>query len=860
VLTDTFLERLADVEDLILDGEVVAWSEKLGDYEKFGSNKTVAIAQAQEAAAGIVREKGREVGAVEGRNLMYVVFDVVYVGGRGSEEAFRRAGVRECKPWEVGKKPLEERRALLAAIVKTEKKLLEIVEHRMVSGSSSSSSSSSGSLGGGGGGSVEQRRLEALSSYFEHAVENGWEGLVIKRLDSTYMSLGGLEGEKKVSREKGGWVKMKPDYAEVTEEMDVVLLGGYYREGALWSGYPSRFLFGVRATDGRHGEAEEDENEEEGGREVMYHTFAKIANGLKTNQREELQELLKEHWMEGGQGRPHPPWVLPWTPAKEDVPPVWLDIKKAPVKVVSVKGGELVRSRFSTVGITVRFPRITRLRPDKGLDGVMTDKELKEMKERPRGLHFASQSQYAPGMEGGGGVVGREGGRKGGRKRGGMPLLTPGWAVGAGERVEVKGKVFAGLYICLYGSTFVTTFPGAKALMGGKEGGRRGRGTGEFGLQDVMRVVKEQGGEASTNLVEENKAMRQMYAEEEEEEEEQEQEPDGGQDENGGEEEEEKEDDFGEGKKIRKGASAPKNGAPKSQKSNGKGFPSSKQQHHQKQKQEPRKSYEQDCLVVPSGKPCRRTIAAKLTRGIDILSFEWLLECLQAGRRVAPRFEHYIGMTRETEQRMGEIADVYGDPWTEPNGTVEELQRVLKRMPALPPSLPSSASSSSFSAWQRLVVQGRWRAEEEDEVLTELNLFWGRKKVFYLDRYADCGSLEGEGGREEGPEGRKPLPFTTLDAAALLLRLHGAVVSPTLHAEVSHVIVDQRERARFPLLLARKRELRQHPWNACEKRVVDMAWVEERVAVGRLLGFEEEGEYEGGGEGEGRRVPGSERG
>ncbi len=200
------------------------------------------------------------------------------------------------------------------------------------------------------------------------------------------------------------------------------------------------------------------------------------------------------------------------------------------------------------------------------------------------------------------------------------------------------------------------------------------------------------------------------------------------------------------------------------------------------------------------------------------------------------------------------VVDMYGDPWTETNGTVEELRKVLQRVPALPPTLSASCSASCgispFLAWQRLVVDGGWRAKEERMVLTAVNLFWGRKKVFYLDRYPDCGPLEGEGG---GEEGRKPLPFTTLDAAMLLFRLHGAVVSSTFHAGVSHVVVDQRDRSRFPLLLARKRELRRHPWNAFEKRVVGLGWVEGSVAAGRLLGFEEEGEYGGEGVGEGRR-------
>lgn len=212
-------------------------------------------------------------------------------------------------------------------------------------------------------------------------------------------------------------------------------------------------------------------------------------------------------------------------------------------------------------------------------------------------------------------------------------------------------------------------------------------------------------------------------------------------------------------------------------------------------------------------------------------------------------------MTPETEGRMRELSDEYGDPWVDSNGTLEELRKVFDRMPSLPSSSSSSSSvtTSPFSAWQRVVGEGGWTEQEEEEILTGLNLFWGKKMVFYLDRYADCGSLEGEDGREEGRL-RKALPFTTLDTAVFLLQLHGGVIASVLHPGVSHIVVDRRERSRFPLLLARKRELRRHPWNACEKRVVALEWVEESVAAGRMLGFEGEGGwYSGEAEGGGRR-------
>ena len=44
---------------------------------------------------------------------------------------------------------------------------------------------------------------------------------------------------------KQGWVKIKPEYANMTEDIDLIVLGGYYGEGQRRSGMLSHFVLGV---------------------------------------------------------------------------------------------------------------------------------------------------------------------------------------------------------------------------------------------------------------------------------------------------------------------------------------------------------------------------------------------------------------------------------------------------------------------------------------------------------------------------------------------------------------------------------------------------------------------------------------
>ncbi len=47
------------------------------------------------------------------------------------------------------------------------------------------------------------------------------------------------------SRKRALWVKMKPEYSDQTEDVDLLILAGGYAEGSVWSGLLSNFIVGV---------------------------------------------------------------------------------------------------------------------------------------------------------------------------------------------------------------------------------------------------------------------------------------------------------------------------------------------------------------------------------------------------------------------------------------------------------------------------------------------------------------------------------------------------------------------------------------------------------------------------------------
>jgi hypothetical protein len=138
-----------------------------------------------------------EVGANYGKQLCYIVFDVLFVNDRPVMDL-----------------TLDQRMKILERVIpSTRPKTLEIVEQRRAKN--------------------VQEVIEAL----DNAIEARQEGIMVKKVDSIYVP----------NERKEKWIKIKPEYMDgVGDDMDMIILGGYYGSGVRKGGTISHFLMGVK--------------------------------------------------------------------------------------------------------------------------------------------------------------------------------------------------------------------------------------------------------------------------------------------------------------------------------------------------------------------------------------------------------------------------------------------------------------------------------------------------------------------------------------------------------------------------------------------------------------------------------------
>jgi DNA ligase-1 len=193
---------------------------------------------------------------------------------------------------------------------------------------------------------------EVLTRELLDNISHGLEGVVAKRLDSTYQA-----GARNFN-----WVKLKRNTSgQLTDTIDVVLLG-YYR------GKGKRADFGTGALLAGVYDADKDE----------FVTITKLGTGLSDQGWRDINKRLAS-------------LELAEKPARVNsnfVPDAWL----TPAIVVEVLADEITPSPRHTAGMTddrpgfaLRFPRIVSLRTeDKKAEDATTVQEIREMFEQQR--------------------------------------------------------------------------------------------------------------------------------------------------------------------------------------------------------------------------------------------------------------------------------------------------------------------------------------------------------------------------------------------------------------------------------------------------------------------------------------------
>lgn len=193
---------------------------------------------------------------------------------------------------------------------------------------------------------------EELEQFFLRAIEDGAEGVMAKAVHSRSIYQAGARGWL--------WIKYKRDYkSEMIDTVDLVVVGAFYGKGRRGGKFGALLM------------AAYDPDTD------TFKTVCKVGSGFTDEDLERLNEMLK-------------PYIIPHKHPRVDSkmkPDVWVQ----PALVAEIIGAELTLSPIHTcchgwvkpgAGISIRFPRFIRWRPDKSPEDATTTKELYEMYKR----------------------------------------------------------------------------------------------------------------------------------------------------------------------------------------------------------------------------------------------------------------------------------------------------------------------------------------------------------------------------------------------------------------------------------------------------------------------------------------------
>jgi len=180
--------------------------------------------------------------------------------------------------------------------------------------------------------------LKKAQKFYEKALSEGQEGVMVKNLDASYQP----------ERHVGYWWKVKP----TLETLDLVVIGGTWGTGKR-AGWIGSYVLGCLDSD-----------------TGKYLECGMLGSGLKEKKTEEgditmdeLTKLLKPY-IESENGQ---------------------DLKIKPKLVIEVAYEEIQESPKYSSGYALRFPRVVRIRIDKGPKDVDTVERIKEIYSMQKG-------------------------------------------------------------------------------------------------------------------------------------------------------------------------------------------------------------------------------------------------------------------------------------------------------------------------------------------------------------------------------------------------------------------------------------------------------------------------------------------
>jgi len=317
------LGRIGEWLDL---DEAIFDSEAMGIDVMSGGWTTFQVTMTRKRKHGIATQ-------VENVPLKFMAFDLLYARGKKAKEFGADGDIHD---W-----PLEKRRKLLEAVV-VKNDLLEITPV------------------------VRSSKAVEVRDLHQQYLDQGYEGAVIKQATSPYVP----------GRKKSYWVKMKEVEnadAKLPDTIDSVVMGYYRGEGRRGKFGIGSLLLGVRGkwvvdVDEINGSLFENSDQED-----RYWTVTKVGSKLSDDQLKVIRKRLDELAVDGKDDLYEVPDAL--------VPDVWV----RPEMVVEVAGDNLTKSPLHSAKMALRFPRVIKIRDDKGAEQITSMEELWELYKMQKG-------------------------------------------------------------------------------------------------------------------------------------------------------------------------------------------------------------------------------------------------------------------------------------------------------------------------------------------------------------------------------------------------------------------------------------------------------------------------------------------
>jgi hypothetical protein len=284
---------------------------------------------------------------------------------------------------------------------------------------------------------------------------------------------------------------MKPDYGGQTDNLDLIILGGYLGDGRRKKKIDGlgSFLLGIKKT-----------SEEGSG----YHTLCKATTNYHSEAMEELKERILPKIRDWDVANP-PSHLRHWKPPSGERPDRWIDPQDS--CVVELKCAEITKSMAFSAGYTCRFPRLQHIRFDKAVNEIMTHEDIIGIYRKPKSHTFETNAQPYAGVP-----MKRKSGKKASGQvaksqfRSAAGTVYEPFRLGKRE-VAQMGRLFEGMTFCVLDGDYTRVSQSDSTLTTQLTQGNAGtchhtQGRSDqrkYERKEIIEKIKSQGGEVLAN-------------------------------------------------------------------------------------------------------------------------------------------------------------------------------------------------------------------------------------------------------------------------------------------------------------------------------------------------------------------------